>query len=95
MPPPRLYPHHLARRGALLLPRVLAGVEGAVRQEKVQKKANELNMLMGEVAYRRMRRAEAVLLLMWDDLPEYLKAAQRAGKQTEFIKLLDDWATHR
>lgn len=66
-----------------------------MKPDELQKRADALNALMGEVAYQRMQKAEAVLLLMWDDLPEYLKAAQHAGKLTEFIKLLDEWATIR
>ena len=33
------YPHHLARRGALLLPRLLAGVEGTVRPATYSRRA--------------------------------------------------------
>lgn len=66
-----------------------------MRRDGIQKRANELNAMMGEVAYQRMTKAEAVLLLIWDDLPEYLKAAERVGKQAEIIRLLDDWAKMR
>lgn len=60
-----------------------------------EQRAIEFIALMGEVAYQRMRKAEAVLLFMWEDLPDYLKTAERTGKQAELIKLLDEWAVIR
>ena len=63
-----------------------------MRRDGLRKRAEELELLMGEVAYQRMQKAEAVLLLIWDDLPVYFQAAERVGKQTELIRLLDAWA---
>ena len=63
--------------------------------DELQMRAIEFLALSGNVAYQRMTKAEAVLLLIWADLPDYLQTAERLGKQAELIKCLDDWAMTR